>query len=70
VISIKNDSTRNYSSVWIECGFFHGSELVASGRDSVYKLAIGSTGFVTVSTSTDEIAVDRAECRSSSTHSK
>ena len=60
VIMIKNGSTKNYSRVYVDCGFFHGSELIAAGGSSVDHLAAGSTGFTNVIAG---IPADRAECR-------
>jgi hypothetical protein len=64
-LSVKNSTEAAIEWVALECGFFHGDQLVATGVDSVVNLQAGQTGYATVSakvTSRADIP-ERADCR-------
>lgn len=62
VLAITNNGADPVTMVYVECGFFHGGELFASGSNIVENIAAGTTGYATVSANADGRA-ERADCR-------
>jgi hypothetical protein len=44
VISVENKTSRNFSRIHVECGFYAGNNLVGSGGASLHDLQAGTIG--------------------------
>ena len=61
-VSIKNDGPNTLDHLEVECGFFHGGTLIASGFAIVKKLEPGTTGFSHVD-APSHAGADKSQCR-------
>jgi hypothetical protein len=65
VVAVKNNNSYPLKSVYVECGFFQGGQLVAAGKSSAYNVASGVTAFLEI----DSLAnADKAQCRVDDVH--
>jgi hypothetical protein len=62
VVSVKNDTVNLVRIARIECGFFRGDQLIATGTTHVQNLAPASTG-LSEALARSDVAADRAQCR-------
>jgi hypothetical protein len=44
VISVENRTSRKFSRIHVECGFYAGNKLVGSGGTSIHELQPGTIG--------------------------
>jgi hypothetical protein len=65
VMTVKYNGTEKLQRVNVECGFFHGNDLVAVGNQQVFSIEPETTVYVRVmeTISADTAAIDRADCR-------
>jgi hypothetical protein len=65
VVSVKNNNSYPLESIYVECGFFQGGQLVSAGKSNAYNVASGVTAFLEV----NSLAVaDKAQCRVDDVH--
>jgi len=62
VVSVKNDTVNLVRIARIECGFFRGDQLIATGTTHVQNLAPASTE-LSEALARSDVAADRAQCR-------
>jgi hypothetical protein len=65
-VGVKNNGTKTFKSVWIECGLYRGSDLVSAGSVAIGWLHPGERGYARVMVF-QEVAskADKSECRAS-----
>jgi hypothetical protein len=61
-VGVKNNTTNTVKKVRVECGFFHGLDLIGAGSTIIEWVQPGQKAYGTVMTS-DGAASNKAECR-------